>query len=168
MTYNQKFISEFIYGGIDGIITTFAIVAGVVGAGLPSSIILILGISNVLADGFSMASSNFLSERAQQNLSQGENPKNPLQTAFVTFVSFIVLGIIPLLTFLFEFLFGWFSGVEFLVSCLLTTIAFVIVGFVRGIVTKKSYVQGIVETLFIGSTAAFVAYGVGFLLQNLA
>jgi VIT1/CCC1 family predicted Fe2+/Mn2+ transporter len=168
MKNNQKFISEFIYGGIDGIITTFAIVAGVVGAGLPSSIILILGISNVLADGFSMASSNFLSERAQQNIANNNYQKKPLQTAFVTFISFITLGIIPLITFLFQLLFGWFSGIEFLVACIFTTIAFVVVGVVRGVVTNRSYIKSALETLFVGSAAAFVAYGVGFLLQNIA
>lgn len=52
-------LKDFIYGGIDGTVTTFAIVAGVQGAGLSSGIILALGIANVLADGFSMAASNY-------------------------------------------------------------------------------------------------------------
>ena len=60
MTFKEKYLTEFIYGAIDGTVTTFAIVAGVVGAGLSPGIVLILGFSNVLADGFSMASSNFL------------------------------------------------------------------------------------------------------------
>lgn len=54
-----SYLADFVYGGIDGAITTFAIVAGVVGASLSSGIILILGLANLLADGFSMAASNY-------------------------------------------------------------------------------------------------------------
>lgn len=54
-----SYLADFVYGGIDGAITTFAIVAGVVGASLSSSVILILGLANLLADGFSMAASNY-------------------------------------------------------------------------------------------------------------
>jgi VIT1/CCC1 family predicted Fe2+/Mn2+ transporter len=50
---------DFIYGSIDGAVTTFAIVAGVMGASLPSGIILILGFANLFADGFSMAAANY-------------------------------------------------------------------------------------------------------------
>lgn len=54
-----SYVRDFVYGGIDGAITTFAIVAGVVGAALSGKVILILGIANLLADGFSMAASNY-------------------------------------------------------------------------------------------------------------
>lgn len=54
-----SYLADFVYGGIDGAITTFAIVAGVMGASLSSAIILILGLANLLADGFSMAASNY-------------------------------------------------------------------------------------------------------------
>lgn len=54
-----SYVRDFVYGGIDGAITTFAIVAGVVGAALSSKVILILGLANLLADGFSMAASNY-------------------------------------------------------------------------------------------------------------
>lgn len=52
-------LKDAVYGGIDGAVTTFAIVAGVAGAGLPSTVIVTLGVANVLADGFSMAASNY-------------------------------------------------------------------------------------------------------------
>lgn len=52
-------LKDVVYGSIDGAVTTFAIVAGVQGAGLPQSIIVILGIANVLSDAFSMAASNY-------------------------------------------------------------------------------------------------------------
>ena len=60
-----SYLRDWVYGGIDGSITTFAIVAGVVGADLSSRVVLILGIVNVLADGFSMAAANFSSTRTE-------------------------------------------------------------------------------------------------------
>jgi len=52
-------LRDMVYGAIDGAVTTFAIVAGVAGAGLSTKVILILGLANVLADGFSMAAANY-------------------------------------------------------------------------------------------------------------
>jgi len=57
---------DFIYGSIDGAVTTFAVVAGVVGASLSPNIILILGFANMFADGFSMAVANYQSSKAQK------------------------------------------------------------------------------------------------------
>jgi len=56
---------DFIYGSIDGAVTTFAIIAGVVGASLSSGIILILGFANLFADGFSMAAANYQASKAR-------------------------------------------------------------------------------------------------------
>ncbi|MGB3245066.1 MAG: VIT1/CCC1 transporter family protein [Sulfitobacter sp.] len=58
-------LKDMIYGGIDGAVTTFAIVAGVAGAGLPHSIIVALGLANIVADGFSMAASNYSGTKAE-------------------------------------------------------------------------------------------------------
>jgi len=58
-------LKDMIYGGIDGAVTTFAIVAGVEGAGLSHSIIVALGLANILADGFSMAASNYSGTKAE-------------------------------------------------------------------------------------------------------
>ncbi|HKK30052.1 MAG TPA: VIT1/CCC1 transporter family protein [Alphaproteobacteria bacterium] len=55
----NSYLGDWILGGIDGAVTTFAIVAGVVGAALEANIIIILGLANLLADGFSMAASNY-------------------------------------------------------------------------------------------------------------
>ena len=59
-------LQDFVYGATDGAITTFAIVAGVVGASLAPSIVLILGFANLLADGFSMAVGNYLATKSQR------------------------------------------------------------------------------------------------------
>jgi VIT1/CCC1 family predicted Fe2+/Mn2+ transporter len=58
-------LKDFIYGGIDGAVTTFAIVAGVEGAGLSHGIIVTLGVANIIADGFSMAAGNYSGTKAE-------------------------------------------------------------------------------------------------------
>ncbi|MCP5050656.1 MAG: hypothetical protein GY940_26065 [bacterium] len=65
---SYNYIRDFVYGAIDGTVTTFAVVAGVWGANLQISIVIILGLANLLADGFSMAVSNFLGSRADEQL----------------------------------------------------------------------------------------------------
>ena len=60
-----SYVRDWVYGGIDGAITTFAIVAGVVGAALSSKVIIILGLANLLADGLSMAASNYSGTKAE-------------------------------------------------------------------------------------------------------
>jgi len=62
---HHSYLKDFIYGAIDGAVTTFAVVSGVAGAGLSSGIIVVLGIANLVGDGFSMAASNFLGTRAE-------------------------------------------------------------------------------------------------------
>ncbi|GFE65508.1 VIT1/CCC1 transporter family protein [Litoreibacter roseus] len=61
----NSYLKDMIYGGIDGAVTTFAIVAGVKGAGLSHSIIVALGLANIIADGFSMAASNYSGTKAE-------------------------------------------------------------------------------------------------------
>lgn len=62
----QSYLRDWVYGGIDGTVTTFAIVAGVIGAQLAPSVILILGGANLIADGFAMGASNYLATRSER------------------------------------------------------------------------------------------------------
>lgn len=62
---SHSYLRDFVYGAIDGIVTTFAVVAGVAGSGLDERVVIILGAANLLADGFSMAVSNLLGSRAE-------------------------------------------------------------------------------------------------------
>jgi VIT1/CCC1 family predicted Fe2+/Mn2+ transporter len=64
----HSYIRDFVYGAIDGAVTTFAIVSGVAGAGLSSNVVIILGAANLVGDGFSMAASNYLGTRAEEQL----------------------------------------------------------------------------------------------------
>jgi len=61
----RSYLRDWVYGGIDGIVTTFAIVSGVVGARLSPHIILILGSASLIADGFAMASGDYLATRSE-------------------------------------------------------------------------------------------------------
>lgn len=62
----HSYLKDFVYGAIDGAVTTFAVVSGVAGAGLSSGIVVVLGVANLVGDGFSMAASNFLGTRAEE------------------------------------------------------------------------------------------------------
>jgi VIT1/CCC1 family predicted Fe2+/Mn2+ transporter len=61
------YLKEWVYGGIDGVVTTFAIIAGVVGANLSPLIVLILGLANLIGDGFSMAAGAYSSTKAEED-----------------------------------------------------------------------------------------------------
>lgn len=63
---NSKLVKAAVYGANDGIITTFAVVAGVAGAGLSPAIVLILGVANLIADGISMGIGDYLGEKSEQ------------------------------------------------------------------------------------------------------
>ncbi|WP_417668078.1 VIT1/CCC1 transporter family protein [Roseibium sp.] len=63
---NISYLRDWVYGGIDGAVTTFAIVAGSLGANLSSTVVLILGLANLLADGFSMAAANYSGTKTEE------------------------------------------------------------------------------------------------------
>jgi VIT1/CCC1 family predicted Fe2+/Mn2+ transporter len=63
----QEYLKEFVYGGIDGAVTTFAVVAGGFGANLDTGILLILGFANLLADGFSMSVGAYLAAKSERD-----------------------------------------------------------------------------------------------------
>ncbi|MEX0790066.1 MAG: VIT1/CCC1 transporter family protein [Actinomycetota bacterium] len=65
-----SYLRDFVYGAVDGTVTTFAVVAGAAGAGLTATIVIILGVANLIADGFSMAVSNYLGSRADRQFEQ--------------------------------------------------------------------------------------------------
>ncbi len=62
----MSYLRDWIYGGIDGAVTTFAIISGVVGADFSYGVILVLGFANLIADGFSMAAANFSGTKTER------------------------------------------------------------------------------------------------------
>jgi len=173
--FAHKYLPEFVYGGIDGVVTTFAVVSGALGASLSVSIILILGFANLIADGFSMAVANYLSVKSQTELHRRHGDfkeyqrlgKHPFKTATATFLSFVIIGFIPLLSFVLSLFIPSISKNVFLYSIILTALALLFVGSVKAEIVKKPIFRSALETLIIGGIAAALAFGVGYLLQGL-
>lgn len=222
----QRYLGEFVYGGIDGGVTTFAVVAGAVGAHLESTVIIILGFANLLADGFAMSIGAYLSAKTandqyekhkrveywevenlpeieeeeireiyrdkgfvepllsqvteviiadkdrwvdvmmKEELGMIKEDKSPWMIGLMTYLSFLTIGLIPLLIYVYDRIFGH-TGNLFLWSSMLTGIGFFIIGYLKTYVTETSRWKGVVETLILGTLAALVSYYVGGILENL-
>lgn len=222
----QEYLGEFVYGSIDGCVTTFAVVAGAYGAHLDSSVVIILGFANLIADGFAMSVGSYLSTKSElqnyekhkkieyweiENLREVEiqeirdiyiakgfegelleqvvskitedddrwvdtmmkeelemipTNKSPLAMGTVTFASFIVVGFIPLLIYVLDYLFVIEVNL-FYVSSFFTSLAFIGIGALKSYVTHSSRIGSMLETLFLGAAAASLAYIVGSVLERL-
>lgn len=224
---NGKYIKSTVYGGLDGIITTFAVVAGSVGGELSFRVVLILGFSNLLADGFSMAVGDFLSTKSQNEyektvrhkkqidimqhpeqeanqikdsfteqgineqdadllvttLAKYEKPfvnqimkmeygsntteDSPLKNAIVTFLSFSIFGIVPLLIYVLSMYIPGLLQNAFYIAALLTGMTLFILGAIKSKVTQSNWLRSGFEMLVVGGLAALVAYGVGVILGSI-
>lgn len=222
----QTYLGEFVYGGIDGSVTTFAVVAAATGAEQAISVILILGFANLLADGFAMSVGAYLSSKAEgdsyekhfreekrrvndfpekekeklkaiyrnkgfdgelleqvvevlssdedswvdikmkEELEMVEEPKSPLAMGAVTYLSFILIGLIPLLVYAFSGFLPLDYNQLFWTSCILTGLGFVIIGYLKAYVAETSVIRGILETLALGGIAAGVSYLAGDILEK--
>ncbi len=180
----RKYLPEIVYGGIDGCVTTFAVVAGCTGASLDTKIVLILGLSNLLADGFAMsvgsylsAKSNIASERTKRFCipfqlaieSELSRPvKSPFSSGLSTFLSFILLGATPLLIYLLSLFIELNHAALFVISSLITGTIFILIGYFKTwIILGNQYLKNILETLLLGSLAALLAYFAGDFLERL-
>ncbi len=221
----EAYLGEFVYGGIDGCVTTFAVVAGAMGAGLNSSIILILGFANLLADGFAMSVGAYLSAKSEKDnfqkhkqieywevdnlpeketqeirdiyrskgfegelleevvsvitsnkdrwvnvmmkeeLEMIEEDRSPFYIGLITYISFLLIGIVPLTSYVVDFSVG--ISDPFLISVILTACGFIVIGAMKSLVTNTSYLRSIAETLLLGAIAALVSYYVGDLLEHI-
>lgn len=158
----RHYLGDLVFGANDGLITTFAVVSGVAGAGLPPSVVLILGVANLLADGFSMGTSNFLAIRSSamvDGVSRGI--REPLLHGMATFASFVVVGALPLAGYL-------LGGSGFGASSAVTGASLFGVGAARSLVVPKGWLRSGLEMALVGAAAAAVAYGVGAFLGNRA
>lgn len=153
-----------VYGANDGIITTFAVVAGVAGASLSTRVILIMGVSNLIADGIAMGLGDFLGEKSEQDMESSSLKRRPRggiwHTGLTTFLAFVLVGSAPLLPYFVEL-----QGVQgtdaFIMSILCTVAALFIVGSLRSIFTKRSWLRSGLEMLLVGTIAAGAAFALG-------
>lgn len=222
----NRYLGEFVYGGIDGSVTTFAVVAGATGAGLSSQVIIILGFANLLADGFAMGVGSYLSHKSEQQnyekhkqieywevdnlpdkerdeirdiyrnkgfegelleqivatitadrdrwvdvmmkeeLEMMQETRSPLAMGTVTFISFLLIGLVPITVYVVDYL-NPSSAPLFVISSAMTAIAFLLIGWLKTFVTRSSALKGMTETLFLGGAAAAVSYWVGDWLEKM-
>lgn len=160
----EKYIKDIIFGASDGIITTFAIVAGVAGANLSINVILILGIANLFADGISMGASSYLGSKSEHIVKSKNNKQKPdttpIKSGFANFIAFVIAGSIPLIP--------YFLGLNsFTLSIIFTAIAFALLGYSRIFITDEKWYIGILEIMLIGSVASFISYMIGFFLKEI-
>jgi vacuolar iron transporter family protein len=153
----RKYLPDIVFGANDGIITTLAVISGVVGASLSTTAILILGFANLLADGFSMGASNVLSRRSQPQGNSLPTLAAATGHGLATFIGFVVAGIVPLLAYLLP----WFDGGQFAAAVSLALTTLFAVGAGRALFIERGWIVSGFEMLLIGALAAAVAYSVG-------
>jgi vacuolar iron transporter family protein len=165
--WRRTHLGEMVYGATDGIVTTFAIVAGVAGADLSTRIVLILGLANLFADGFSMASANFLSVRSVASINRqtgtvSSQRSAALRGALATLLAFVTVGAVPLLAYLMPM-----AGLDrFRIATILTLATLFLAGSARSWVTGGKWWREGAEMLLVGAIAASVAYAVGRFLAD--
>lgn len=154
----RHYIRDIVYGANDGIITTFAVVAGVTGGALSARTILIVGAANLFADGLSMGVGNYLSirsaESARAAIDLPEEEASPVRHGAMTLAAFVVAGCVPLLPYV-------FGPGSFLLCALLTLAALFAVGSTRSFVTIDRWWVAGLEMLGLGLVVAAAAYASG-------
>jgi VIT1/CCC1 family predicted Fe2+/Mn2+ transporter len=172
------YLRDWVFGGMDGTVTTFAVAAGAAGAGLSPSIVIVMGLANLFADGFSMAAGNFVSSRAERDnaerLQTSDRPRidvgctpppeqalavrSPLTAALFTFFAFAAFGLVPLVPYLAR---GGFAA-----SIVATAITFFVIGAVKSRWSLQPAWKSGLETLAIGGSAAVLAFVTGHFLAR--
>jgi VIT1/CCC1 family predicted Fe2+/Mn2+ transporter len=167
--FARHYIRDIVYAANDGIVTTFAVVAGVQGARLAPVVVLALGFANLAADGLSMGVGNYLgikSERAAE-LGDGylerEESIHAARHAGVTWSSFVVGGLMPLIPFLTPLP----SDRAFAASVIVAIFSLFGVGAARTRVTGRRWWHSGLEMLLVGALAGGVAYGAGWGVERL-
>jgi len=157
----RHYIGDLVYGANDGIITTFAVVAGVAGGALSHSAVLIVGAANLAADGLSMAVGNFLAIRAHESARAADNlpeeESRPLRHAVATFGAFVAAGSVPLVPYLLPAV----REQEFTWSIVSTLTSLFAVGAARTMVTVDRWWTAGLEMLLLGAIVAATAYAAG-------
>ncbi len=156
----QHYVGDLVYGANDGILTTFAVVAGVTGGALSATTVIVVGVANLVADGLSMGVGNYLGIRARESaLEQQGRPQEeaePARHGFATFLAFVAAGSVPLLPYLVPGV-----GDGFIPAACLAFGALFAVGAARSLVTASRWWVSGLEMLGLGILVATVAYTTG-------
>jgi vacuolar iron transporter family protein len=156
----RHYIRDLIYGANDGLITTFAVVAGVSGGALSSRSVIIIGVANLVADGLSMGVGNYLSIRSHESAraAQGlvEEEASPARHGTATVLAFVAAGSIPLVPYV-------LPGLDHraVASIVMTFSALFGIGALRSFVTIDRWSVGGFEMLGLGAVVAAAAYAAG-------
>lgn len=152
-------LSEFIYGSMDGVITTVAIIAGIIGSDISPKYALVLGLASLFADGFSMGISRYNSLVDVSWMYE----VNPVVSGIATFASFVLIGGIPLI----PFLFLSFQNEKLIKKMMIvfSVIALLFIGIIKGIYTKK-FLKSVSEVLLIGMVGVAISYNVSKYVKN--
>ncbi len=163
----HHYIRDLVYGANDGIITTFAVVAGVSGGALSPRAVLIVGAANLFADGLSMGVGNYLGIRADEGSRsvQGlpELEAQPARHGTATFAAFVAAGILPLVPFVMPGL----GADGFFWSATVTLASLFGVGAARSAFTVEPWWRTGSEMLGLGVVVAGAAYFAGALAAHI-
>ena len=158
---NDYILRSVIYGGIDGIITMFNIISGITGAKLNYKYIFIIGLAVLISDGMSMGISDYLSLNADIKLKQKYKENNlvneikPIKNGFITFLSFIFFGFIPIF---FYFIFNNSNKYKYLKLIVSVTISLFLLGSIQSKYTDEAwYFTGTRLSVF-GIVTASIAF----------
>lgn len=163
MRLSRHYLPDLVYGANDGIITTFAVVSGVVGAALSDTVIIVLGFANLLADGFSMGASNYLARRSNVESGLADDRGDAVRHAAATIAGFVVAGLIPLVAYVVPIP----ESSRLPAAIGLTGVALFSVGASRSFVTRRGFLRSGAEMLLVGALAAVVAFAIGALVADI-
>jgi VIT1/CCC1 family predicted Fe2+/Mn2+ transporter len=157
----RHYVGDLVYGANDGVVTTFAAVAGVEGGALTALTVLVVGMANLVADGLSMGIGNYLSIRAREQAREAdglpEDEAEPVRHGVATFLAFIFAGAVPLIPYVSRI--G--APERRWLSAGLTFATLFGVGAARGLVTAHPWWRTGVEVLVLGAAAGAAAFATG-------
>src|SRR4030043_788764 len=160
-----SYLRNVVFSASDGIVPTFAVVAGATGASLDPSIVVILGFANLLGDGFSMSAGTYLGVKSEIDYEKAEGDTHilegsPFRQSLIAFLSFDIAGIVPLI----PYIFGMSSRFEFSLAFVLGFLF--LIGIIKRKYTRKGWLRSGSEMLIIGGFAAVVAFTAGYVIKN--
>lgn len=168
----RPYVRDVIYAANDGIVTTFAVIAGSQGAKLPAVAVLALGFANLAADGLAMGMGNYLGVKSEAAASAHDsgNTFHELRASRaaarhggVTWASFVLAGFVPLVPYVIA---RDTSYSTFIVATVLAAIQLFLIGASHTLVTARRWWVGGSEMLLVGTLAGGAAYLAGFAVER--